>query len=747
MRQILVTLLIAAALFAGALPAAAEPAGDLEALVETLEDDGRRAALLRDLKSLVAIQRDAAESAPDIDGGARFLDALSERVGAISQQLVIAASVVLDLPDAAALLWAGLLDPASRDRWLSIIGQIVLVLAAGIAAEWLARRVLRRPVGAIEARADDDVWLTVILLVARTVLDLAPIAAFAAAAFGGLTLFGPDQAGRVAAVTLLNASILARTVVAVARMLLAPRITDLRLFPMGDETANYLFVWIRRLTNLSVYGYFIIQASLLLGLPVAAHNALQKLLGLSIVLLLVMLVLQNRQAVARWVRGDGDGPLPALRRRLADIWHILVILYLTASFTVWALEIEGGFEFVLRATVLTLTIVFISRLLELSIRKAVRRAFTLGQELNARLPGLEDRANRYLPVAQTVARGLLYLIVALAILQTWGIDVFSWLASATGRAVIGRAVTVALIVVVAFLLWEIVSALVERSLSEQDAAGNAVTRSQRLRTLLPLLRNVFMVVLIVLVTMTVLSEIGLNIAPLLAGAGVIGLAVGFGAQTLVKDIITGLFILLEDTISVGDVISVAGHSGVVEAVTIRTIRLRDISGTVHTVPFSDVSTIENRTRDFAYAVLNIGVAYREDIDAVIDVIKDIGAALRADPAYADHIVEDIQVQGLDRFDDSAVVIRARIKTKPLQQWGVRRGFNLAMKRRFDELGIEIPFPHQTIYFGEDRAGAAPAAPVRLIRDAPAKRDAPPMPTRTHAAGKGASEEDHDDDGG
>ena len=744
MRQFLLTLVFAAALFAGGAPAAAaEPVDGLEALVDTLENDERRAALLRDLKTLLATQRRAA--APAIGGGARLLDALSERVGAVSQQLVIAASVILDLPSAVARLWAGILDPALRDRWLSILGKIVLVLAAGIAAEWVARRVLRRPVGAIEARADDDVWLTVILLMARTALDLAPIAAFAAAAFGGLALFGPDQTGRVAAVTLLNASLLARTVVAVARMLLAPRITDLRLFPLGDETANYLFLWIKRLTNLSIYGYFIIQASLLLGLPVAAHNALLKLLGLAIGLLLIMLVLQNRRDVARWVRGGEGGVLPVLRRRLADIWHILVILYLTASFTVWALEIEGGFEFVLRATVLTMTIVFVSRLLEVSIRKAVRRAFTLGQELNARLPGLEDRANRYLPVAQTVARGLLYLIVALAILQVWGLDVFSWLAAPTGRAVIGRAVTVGLIVFAAFLLWEIVSALIERTLNATDSAGNAVTRSQRLRTLLPLLRNVFMVVLVVLVTMTVLSELGLNIAPLLAGAGVIGLAVGFGAQTLVKDIITGLFILLEDTIAVGDVVEVAGHSGVVEAVTIRTIRLRDIAGTVHTVPFSDVSTIENRTRDFAYAVLNIGVAYREDIDVVIGVIEKIGAELRADAAYAERIIEDIQVQGLDRFDDSAIIIRARIKTKPLQQWSVRRGFNLAMKRRFDELGIEIPFPHHTIYFGEDRDGTAPAAAVRLTRDAPAKRAVPPIPTQAHTAGKVGVEEDQEDD--
>jgi small-conductance mechanosensitive channel len=180
------------------------------------------------------------------------------------------------------------------------------------------------------------------------------------------------------------------------------------------------------------------------------------------------------------------------------------------------------------------------------------------------------------------------------------------------------------------------------------------------------------VVLAVVVTMTVLLELGLNIGPLLAGAGEVGLAVGFGAQTL----ITGVFILLENSIHEGDVVEVAGHSGVVEAVTIRTIRLRDVSGTIHNVPFSDVSSIKNMTRDFSFAFTEIGVAYREDIDAVITVIEELGAELRVDPDFSDRILEDIQVQGLDRFDDSAVIVRAQIKTKPLQQWGVRRAFNL-----------------------------------------------------------------------
>ena len=732
MRRLFAALTIAHGLFAAAAAPAAEAPADgdgvsadsLEKLVQTLEDPGRRETMLRDLRSLLDAKR-ATEKPEDAPGpGAQLLAHLSEQVGAVSRQLVSAASAVLDLPRHLSTMLDELRDAERRNRWLLLAGQIALVLLAGIAASQAVQRALDRPRHAVEARADDAVGLTLVLLLARTLLDLLPVAGFAAAAFGTLTLVGPDGPGRVAAVALVDASVIVRVVAALARMVLAPFVAGLRLFPLSDETASYLYVWVRRLTILTVYGYFIVQAALLLGLPPAVHDALLKLLGLAVGLLLAMIALQNRREVGDIVRGSGGGPLSTLRRRLGDIWHILFIVYLSCGFGVWALEIRGGFEFVSRATALTVVIVIAARILELAMQRGVQRAFALGRDLNARLPGLEARANRYLPMVGAAGRTVLFVLAFLALLQVWGLDVYSWLAAPAGLTAVGRAVTVALIVVAAVIIWEIVSALIERNLNATDASGNAVNRSQRVRTLLPLLRNAFMVVLIVLAAMTVLSELGLNIAPLLAGAGVVGLAVGFGAQTLVKDVITGLFILIEDTISVGDVVTVAGHSGLVEAVTIRTIRLRDLSGTVHVIPFSEVSSIENLTREFAYALLDIGIAYREDTDAVIEVIRELGAEIRRHPDYEAKIIADIEILGLDRFADSAVIVRARIKTLPLQQWSVMRGFNLMMKRRFDELGIEIPFPHRTIYFGEDKDGNAPPAPVRLMQDAERRRTAP-----------------------
>ena len=211
-----------------------------------------------------------------------------------------------------------------------------------------------------------------------------------------------------------------------------------------------------------------------------------------------------------------------------------------------------------------------------------------------------------------------------------------------------------------------------------------------------------------------LSELGLNIAPLLAGAGVFGLAIGFGAQTLVKDIITGMFILMEDQLATGDVVKVGSHRGIVEGLTLRTIRLRDIAGTVHVVPFSEVTTVENLTKDYSRYVFEVGVAYREDTDQVVGALQQVGAELLADPAYKSLIIDPLEVLGVDRFGDNAVIIKARITTQPIKQWRVGREFNRRMKKRFDELGIELPFPHRTIYFGEEKSGDAPIARIAMV---------------------------------
>lgn len=222
-------------------------------------------------------------------------------------------------------------------------------------------------------------------------------------------------------------------------------------------------------------------------------------------------------------------------------------------------------------------------------------------------------------------------------------------------------------------------------------------------------------VLIWLVTVTlILSELGISIAPILGAAGVVGVAVGFGAQSLVKDYFTGFFLLLENQIRQGDVIQAGGKAGVVEEITLRFVRMRDYDGNVHFVPNGTITTVTNMTRGHAHAVVDVGVAYRENVDQALEIMRQTGAELRADPAFAAKILEDVEIVGVEAWADSAVVLRCRFKVAPIEQWGVRREYLRRLKHAFDVAGIEIPFPHLTLYPGQNKDGASP--PLHLSID-------------------------------
>lgn len=237
---------------------------------------------------------------------------------------------------------------------------------------------------------------------------------------------------------------------------------------------------------------------------------------------------------------------------------------------------------------------------------------------------------------------------------------------------------------------------------------------KRAQTLSSVIRNLLNVVILVLALMTILGQLGIEIGPLLAAAGIVGLAIGFAGQSLVKDVINGFFILLWDQIRVGDVVQVAGQGGLVEKINLKMTVLRDLAGSVHFIPNGNIDVVTNMTKDYSRYVFEIGVAYREDVDEVMEVIKEVDEEIRKDPEYKKDILEPLEIFGLDKFADSAIVIKARIKTKPIKQWGVGREFNRRLKKKFDENDIEIPFPHTTIYMGQDKQGKSP--PMRVFME-------------------------------
>lgn len=702
----------------GALPDA-----EIKALVDTLEDETARKKLVGQLNALIAARKQADEQGvSDRRVGSKFIDVVSQRLSEFGDQLVSGTDVLVDIPGAASWVRDQFTDPENRAFWIGLIWKSAAVVAAGLVILWIVQLLcgrLRRVVG---DRGSRTMLVRIPLLGARIGVDLLPLVAFAVATYGALPFVHPDKTTSLVALSVINAILVARGLVSVARTILAPQIDGRRLLPLSDINANYLALWVKRFAHIGVYGYFLAEASLLLGLSTGGYHTIRVLVGLLIALLFVVLVLQSRANMEKWIAGPAksgsdpeSAPGPAgvgvLRRRLADIWHILAIIYVAALFLIWAVNLKGGFALILNGTLLTIVIVTAAVLLSRAAKQLVERGLGIGDDVSRRFPGLEARADRYLAILYQGVRAVIMLLAVFAVLQAWSIDAFGWLASDIGRGVVGSLMTIIFIVVVAVLVWEIFSSAIERYLSRGEADDGAI--SSRARTLLPLLRNALMITLSVLVVLSALSELGMDIGPLLAGAGILGLAVGFGAQTLVKDIITGFFILMEDQIAVGDVVRIGSHGGLVESLTIRTLRLRDLGGNVHIIPFSEVTTVENMTKDFSRYVFDVGVGYREDTDEVVAVLREIGAEMQEDETFRDLILEPLEILGVDQLADSAVVIKARFTTVPIKQWQVGREFNRRMKKRFDELDIEIPFPHQTVYFGEDKSGHAPPARVRM----------------------------------
>ena len=747
-------------------PTAAVPSGgEAERLLRLLQDDARRAELIRTLQGLSAAAGGAAPAAtvpatpttatpaasaptpattaaapaaspatPTVSEtllapntlGAQVLQGASQRLTALSEQLGSAVRTIADLPSLFAWLSSMARDPVTQFRVADAAWKLVLVVGLGLLAEWMAVRSLTRARDALDSRAPEEGVAysrlrRIPLVVGRLGLDLLPIAAFAVVSYGLIGAVQPLPTTELVLLTVNNAYMASRAVMVASRMALSPASPMLRLLPVADETAAYITIWLRRITVVMVVGYAVAEAGLQFGLPWTAYDSILRVCALLVTMFLVIVILQNRTAVSDVLRApelpEGAAPdasrrlLRSIRDRAAEVWHFIAIAWLVAAWGVWALEIKGGFWWLIRVSLLTLLVLGGAKLMDIAMRRAIDRAFRITPDLARRYQGLEARANRYLPVLKGVFSFFIGGASLLLLLEVWGLEAFSWFGQGSlGSRLVGSFASMGFTILVAMAAWETANAAIERHLAHLSRDAKAA-RSARVRTLLPMLRTALMITILITVAFIFLTEIGVNVAPLIAGAGVVGIAIGFGSQTLVRDVITGIFLLFEDAVAVGDVVQVGGLSGVVEQLSIRSIKLRALDGSLHIIPFSAVTTVTNMTRDFAFAVIDVSIAYGEDTDRVTDVLRSVAAEIREDVKWRPVIRDDLDILGVDKLADSGVVIRIRLKTDPSQRWSVARELNRRIKRRFDELGIEIPYPHQKLVLerSEPRHRALPVA--------------------------------------
>jgi len=390
------------------------------------------------------------------------------------------------------------------------------------------------------------------------------------------------------------------------------------------------------------------------------------------------------------------GAIAALRNHFARVWHWIALFFLIAGWLIWAVEVPHGFAEVLHYFIVTALMLIGARLALLLLLGMVDGIMRRPTESEGLFPGMNARLRAYHPSVTTAIRLTVYLFCMLGLLQLYGLNTFVWLVeSALGQRILSASATLLITVILAFGVWEAINGGVQRHLSrlERDAQ---TAKSARLRTLLPLLRTTLLITIAIVAGLMILSEIGINIAPLLAGAGIVGVAIGFGSQKLVQDLITGIFLLLENAMQVGDWVTVSGLSGTVEALSLRTIRLRAGDGSVHIIPFSAVTSVTNVNRGLGNASVSVSIAYDEDTDRAADVIKAIVVGMRSDPDLSAKMLSDFQLWGVDKVDGAAVTIAGQVVCTDSGRWAVQREFNRRMKRRFQEVGIRIFNPVQTI---------------------------------------------------
>jgi small-conductance mechanosensitive channel len=728
--------------------------------LETLQDDTKRAQMIDTLRA-IANAAPPATAAPEqktaiplaADSlGAQLLLTISEQIGETSRDIADAARTITRFP----ALWHWLertaTNPASYDILLDIAWKLALVFGCALAAEALVTRAVRRPLTLLEAhiprpapisarivdmadppssmadfaaeperrrrRVDlTNLWQSLLRLpyvLGRLALELLPVIAFAGIATLLLgTAIGDLATTRLAILAIVNAYVICRVLFCVARSLVCPP----GLLTVRAETAAYIEIWVRRIVTVGVAGIAIANVALLLGLHRSGHAALLRLAMLVVHLFVVVIILQCRRPIAEAIRSarGSSGMVSASRNRIAGLWHILAIAVVLALWGVWALNVRNGYALLLQYFAGTIAVALITRLLSIVVLGLIDRGFRINPEILQRFPGLEVRANRYLPLLRKIVSTVIAAIGLVALLEVWGVDAVVWFyGGQIGSRLLSAVVTIGIASLIAAAIWEASNALMDRQLTMLARDGH-YARAARLRTFQPMLRTALLCLIVTVVALTALSEIGVNVAPLLAGAGIVGIAIGFGSQKLVQDVITGLFLLLENVVQVGDAVTVSGLTGTVENLSIRTIRLRAADGAVHIVPFSAVTSVTNASRGAGNAAVSVNVSYKEDTDQVGQILKDIVTEMRGEADYRQLIRGDLELWGVDKVDGSMACLVGQIRCTADGRWPVQREFNRRMKRRFQDCGIEIANGGQTILMQ--------APPANDLDNSPARRRA------------------------
>lgn len=687
------------------------------ALADLLENEQSREKLINELRTMAdetATQAETvAEEASAASSSSRELAQTTRAIAeGIGEQFTALAEVVNGLVD----------GQVASDEQFSLAGlmEATLNLSLVIVATLLVFMLMRRLIGPL-LYAKLDTWALqggntpVIRRVICVALAAAVDVLIVGLAYVGGNLVATFLVGETGEQTtqaslFLNAFMVIELLKVGLRMLFSRRYDGLRLLPINASEAAYWNRHMALLIGLLGYGVMVAEPLISIHISAALSQGINTLLMLAAFMYAAIIILKNRRRLAGIIRTKAEqSPMATSKislHLLARTWHVLALGYFAVVLVLVLLSPANALPFVLFATLKTLGIIVVGLLLSTLLGQTIGRRIQLSPELRRKMPLLEARLNSYVPNALRFLRFLVLAAVILLSFNAWHVlDLATWYASEAGGVLMGRIIAVAIVLAVAAAIWVTCASLIEHKLNPETGTGIPSARTQ---TLLSLFRSALAVLLVTMTVMIALAELGINIGPLIAGAGVLGLAIGFGAQKLVQDVITGIFIQIENAMNTGDVVTLGGITGTAEKLSIRSVGIRDLNGTYHIIPFSSVDTVSNYMRDFAYHVGEYRVSYRENIDDAIAHLQNAFEELAADEAQKPYVLEALEVAGVVALADSSVNIRVRIKTVPGMQWAVGRAYNRLVKMHFEQAGIEIPYPQSTVHFEGSRQGVAPA---------------------------------------
>ena len=625
---------------------------------------------------------------------------------------------------------------------MGTVGGLVLIIALGLALRWLFRRTTLE----LQENLINAVRLGKLQflgrVVARMLLEALGVGIYMLATFIALVLFyEPGNPNYVFVSVFLLVSHYLIVFAFGAGIIFSPSAAALRLFPMEDRDASFLYKWIIRI--IFIAGFFAGIASVFERLDVSKQLFLMMYssAGAAVILALLIMIWQSRKRVGQAIWSeDTDAGLGtrSIRAALARNWQYFAMLYVLAAGGIWiakALNEENVTVVNLILSIFLIPIVigvdqWVQRLLKIASGES-RETIDLSGDEPKKIDEQAEAAGKmdlihYVPLIRRFFRIFLIAFLFFGSMRLWGIDI------QVGRMFTRSALSIVLILLLSFITWQLIKARIDQKLKEEmpdddEEAEEGGAGGSRIGTLLVLLRKFVLAVMFVMVALIILASLGVNIGPLIAGAGVIGLAIGFGAQTLVKDIIAGVFFLIDDAFRVGDFIESGGTKGMVEHISLRSLRLRNPRGPIHTIPFGSMGTVTNNSRDYIISKLDFRVRYDTDVDKVRKIIKKINKKIMKDEEMGPVMLGKLKSQGVRELDDSAMVMRVKFKTVPGEQFVIRREVFRMMQEAFRENGIEFAHRNVTVYLppGEEsgepnknalEAGAAAAAAAQQAEE-------------------------------